>query len=127
MLKKPAIFFVLALYLTTATGFSLNAHYCLGQLASVSFNAPAKECAKERLTKQAKCCRNKHIEVKVKDVHQNNPWLFSGKIFIALLPLPALPDFIMSIGKVSLPDSGYRGPPLSAKVAAYVVHRNFRI
>jgi len=127
MLKRSAAILLVVLYTITASGFALNLHYCFNRLASVQINAPAKSCVSGLEGRKMACCKDKHIEVKVKDAHQSASWFFSGKIFIGLSPKPEIPDFKTIIKAVFLPQLAYRGPPLLLPVSAYLVYRNIRI
>jgi hypothetical protein len=127
MLKRSATIFLLVLYTITVSGFALNLHYCFNQLASVQIDAPAKGCVNGPETRKMNCCKDKHFVVKVKDAHQNSSSLFSAKVFVALLPKPALPDFTIAAEEAALAQSAYRGPPLSPPVSAYLMNCNIRI
>jgi hypothetical protein len=70
MIKKSGAFLLAILYCITVTGFALNLHYCGQLLSSVNINAAAKNCGMHT-AKAMKCCKDKTIEVKVKDAHQN--------------------------------------------------------
>lgn len=127
MLKRSAAIFMLVLYTITVSGFALNLHYCFNRLASVQIDAPAKGCVNGPETRKMNCCKDKHFVVKVKDAHQNVSSLFSAKVFVALLPTPALPEFTMATAEAPLSQPAYRGPPLSPPVASYLLNCNFRI
>ena len=117
---------MLVLYTITVSGFALNLHYCFDRLASIRIDAPAKECGKPGAKKMT-CCKDKHFVVKVKDAHQNTSFLFSGKIFAAVLPRLCFSEFTLATQEASLNQPNYRGPPLSPPVSAYLLNRNFRI
>ncbi|RYY18479.1 MAG: hypothetical protein EOP41_10590, partial [Sphingobacteriaceae bacterium] len=73
MLKRSGIVVVVLLYLITATGFAMNLHFCGESIASVKLNEAAKDCGMS-----SKCCKNTHLEVKVKDAHQTAYTVFSS-------------------------------------------------
>jgi len=127
MVKRSAAIFLLVLYTVTVSGFALNLHYCFNRLASVQIDAPSKGCVNGPETRKMNCCKDTHLVIKVKDVHQNASQLFSAKIFAALLPKPALPDLAIVTEEVALTQTSYRGPPLSPPVSAYLMNRNIRI
>jgi hypothetical protein len=81
MLKKSGIVLVVLLYLVTATGFALNLHFCGDVIESVKIDAPSKKCGMD-----SKCCKETHLEIKVKDAHQAAHTVFTGT-FLAL-PVP---------------------------------------
>jgi len=88
MIKRLGVCILALLYFITATGFAVNLHYCCNTLASVNIDGPAKSCG--ALMGKMKCCKDKHIEVKVKDVHQSQT---SSPVIAKAFPVgtPALP------------------------------------
>ena len=90
MFKRSVAMVLLMLYVITVSGFALNLHYCFNQISSVKVDAPANPCAKVLENSKMKCCKDKHIEIKVKDAHQNNSPLHWSKFFpVAALPVSA--------------------------------------
>lgn len=61
MIKKLTHIITAILLLTTTIGFSVSAHYCMGQLKDISINSPVKSCCNG----QTDCCHNEQMEVKV--------------------------------------------------------------
>lgn len=82
MFKKSGIILVILLYLITATGFALNLHFCGSNIESVKIDAPTKKCGMD-----SKCCKEMHLEVKVKDAHQTAHASFTGKILVSFVPV----------------------------------------
>ena len=68
MIKRTAAILLILLYSVTVMGFAFNLHYCCNHLVSVQINAPVKSCGMTAIN--PKCCKNTHLEVKVKDLHQ---------------------------------------------------------
>ncbi len=86
MMKRSGAILMALLYLAVATGFALNLHYCCSRLISVNVNSPVQGC--KTSTSKAKCCSNKHLEIKIKDVHQGelvSPFL--ARVFAVDLPV----------------------------------------
>ena len=81
------------LYSVTVFGFALNLHYCGKLLASIKIESPSKSCTK-LLEGKMKCCKDKQIEVKVKDAHQNASFTFLSKVFVLDLPKLFAGNFI---------------------------------
>ncbi|WP_419801900.1 HYC_CC_PP family protein [Mucilaginibacter sp.] len=122
MLKKPGIILVTLLYLVTATGFVMNLHFCGKNIASVGLNKTAEECGMS-----SKCCKNTHLEVKVKDAHQTAHTVFSS-INLALPVAVVRFHFLdegSTINHLTL-FSAERGPPLNGQVI-FLKNQNFRI
>jgi hypothetical protein len=82
MFKKSGIVLVVLLYLVTATGFALNLHFCGDSIESVKIDAPTKKCGMD-----SKCCKDTHLDVKVKDAHHATDASFTGKILVSLVPV----------------------------------------
>ncbi|MBS1524165.1 MAG: hypothetical protein JST19_00865 [Bacteroidetes bacterium] len=128
MLRKPAAIILTLLYLVTATGFALNMHYCFGELASVKIDAPAKTCSKSLFTAKKKCCRDKRIEVKVKDSHEPSAKSSVSKIFNEELLFIVASNWNFSAPTHYLAASSYTKPPGALSTGpVYLANRNFRI
>ena len=110
MIKKLGALALTILYSVTVMGFALNVHYCGGYLASVKINTPIKSCAMLSAGKM-KCCTNKHIEVKVKDVHQGKPAANLSTINPYGLPMLFLVELSASAKQGFSAAILYRGPP----------------
>ncbi|RVU00258.1 hypothetical protein EOD41_12295 [Mucilaginibacter limnophilus] len=130
MLKKSGILTIILLYLSTVCGFALNIHYCGNKIASVKIASAAKKCYAGEPQKM-KCCKDKQVDVKVKDAHQGQEVqsLF-GKLFA--IDLPALPfeDFLFSAQRALLEKFESRPPPQqpdpASKTPIFIQNRNLR-
>jgi len=115
------------LYVVTVSGFALNLHYCFNRLSSVKVDAPANTCAKVLESSKMKCCKDKHLEIKVKDAHQNNPPLHWSKFFPLALPVTVFIDFIPAAQNHVALTSTPRGPPLVTDIPLFLKNCIFRI
>jgi hypothetical protein len=79
MIKRTAALLLTMAYAITAVGFAFDLHYCCNRLASVTINSPVKSCDMAAASK-SKCCKNIHVEIKVKDAHQaeSGSWVFAA-------------------------------------------------
>ena len=113
MLKRSVVLVLAVLYLVTVSGFALNLHYCFNRLSSVKIDAPANACVKvvESSSNKMKCCKDSHINIKVKDAHQGGSSSFWGKFYPVGLPLAVLTDLSFKLRSPSLLTLSYRGPP----------------
>lgn len=119
---------LLMLYVITVSGFALNLHYCFNELSSVKVDAPANACTRVLESSKMKCCKDKHIEIKVKDVHQNNSPLHWSKFFpVAALPLSLFVDFIPATPNPLRSTLAERGPPQSPDIPVFLKNCTFRI
>jgi hypothetical protein len=109
MLKKTGVILLLLLYVSTVPGLALNLHYCFNTLTSVSVDVPVKGCS--LASAKMKCCKDKRIEIKIKDVHQSAASTILSKQFslqLALVPFVNGPNLVQP---VLYECSCYRGPP----------------
>jgi hypothetical protein len=117
---------LMMLYVVTVSGFALNLHYCFNRLASVKIDAPAS-CVKNESGKM-KCCKDRHIEIKVKDAHsQPGSPLFFGKFFSLGLPVAVLADFSFSLPNRPTERLLDRGPPRTPVAPIFLKNCTFRI
>lgn len=79
MIKRTAALLLTVAYAITAVGFAFDLHYCCNRLVSVNIGNPVKSCGMAMASK-SKCCKNTHVEIKVKDAHQagSGSWLFAA-------------------------------------------------
>ena len=127
MLKRLGSLCLTKLYLVTVLGFALNLHYCGSVLAAVQIDGPAKSC--KMLSGKMKCCKDKEIEIKVKDAHQaESPSFFSG-LFGFEMPKIPFGDFVLSAQQALLEKLSSKEPPAPPpdKVEPVIKNRNLRI
>jgi hypothetical protein len=129
MIKKSGILLLAILYLTTASGFALNLHYCGNRVAAIKINAPAKSCAEPMAKSKMKCCKDTKLDVKVKDSHESQPTSFIAKIFAFDIPGFSFDDFFLSAHKELLEKLFDRGPPDTPKQSTpvFIKNRNLKI
>lgn len=132
MFKRSGALCLAILYTVTVLGFALNLHYCGSKVASVKITAPVAKEAKADSTCGMKmnCCKNHHVDVKVKDAHQAQQTSFLAKIFAFEMPKLPFEDFIFSAQKILLEKLLVRGPPNeqpASKVATFIKNCTFRI
>ncbi len=130
MKKRIAVLAFSLLYLSTTVGFALNLHFCGNHLATIQLNSPLKKtcCKKETKSKPDKCCKDRHVKVKVSDQQQalsdfKIPPATSLDLFLfsnQLLAFNAITD-VKSITPT------YRGPPDLTTVPLIVKNCVFRI
>lgn len=126
MLKRSVIIVLAMLYLTTVSGFALNLHYCLNQLASVKVDAQPNTCARLQNSKM-RCCKDQKIEIKVKDAHQNNSPLHWSKFFPIALPASAFMIFTPTVQNPLVVNVTDRGPPKTPGVTLFLRSCIFRL
>jgi hypothetical protein len=129
MMKKSVALFLTLLYTVTVLGFAINFHYCLNQVSSVQFDAPVKKCSSLRVVKTMKCCKDKKVEVKVKDGHQSSSLSFLAKTAVLVLPRITYPGLELQPVQTAATIAFNRGPPdgLGSQPPIYLANQNFRI
>jgi len=122
MFKRSGIFILMLLYVVTATGFALNLHFCGSSIESIKINTPVKSC-----DMSSKCCKDTHLEVKVKDVHQSAYTSFTYQILA--LPVAEI-CFWVNHEPATIDHSANliseRGPP-PPSVPVFIKNCTFRI
>ena len=127
MIKRSGALLLTLLYSVTVFGFALNLHYCGKLLASVKIDSPSESCTKLPEGKM-KCCKDKQIEVKVKDEHQNASFTFISKAFVFDVPKTFAGSFVavqQTPATKLLYTASPHAPPNS--VAVFVKNCTFRI
>ncbi|HWZ15790.1 MAG TPA: hypothetical protein VNW95_11190 [Mucilaginibacter sp.] len=128
MIKRSAAILLTFLYISTAMGFAFNLHYCCSRLVSVKIDAPAKSCSMGAMPEN-KCCKNTHVEIKVKDAHQGAALSIVSKVVGFKLPALAFAALSPFANQVLLKngfDAKPPGLPLSCRVT-FLKNRVFRI
>ncbi|MGE7774325.1 HYC_CC_PP family protein [Chitinophaga sp. NPDC101104] len=70
-MKKFLTICIAILYSLITSGFSVNVHYCMGELASVDLHDSHDEgCNKCGMEKKGECCKDEARFVKYDDSHQ---------------------------------------------------------
>lgn len=127
MFKRSVAIGLMMLYLVTVSGFALNLHYCFNRLSSVNIDAPANACVKVLETSKMKCCKDKHVEVKVKDAHNGVSATFLAKVFAFDLPKLTFAEFSFTLQNPPADRLPVRGPPLPPDVPIFLKNCIFRI
>ena len=129
MVKRTGAILLTMLYTVTVLGFALNFHICGDYVASVKIDSPAVNCGMDKANGKMKCCKDKQVEVKVKDAHQAEATSFLAKVFGFELPhlsldglFPALPSSVTE----KFYDRGLPDPPLQS-IATFIRNCIFRI
>lgn len=128
MLKRGGAILLTMLYVVTVFGFALNLHYCFGALSSVKIDEPAKNC-KMVLTKKPACCKDKEINVKVKDAHQAETPSFLAGLSAVIIPKVPFADHTLLVQETAIAKLSGRGPPYppTSKVSYIIKHCTFLI
>jgi hypothetical protein len=121
--------FMAKVYLITAIGFALNLHFCGNVLASVKLSGPTKICEQPSAAK--KCCKEKQVDVKIKDAHQAESPSLMMKLFGFEISKIPFGDYVLSAQQALLDKLNATPPPPpsppSGKEAQYIKNCTLRI
>ncbi len=114
-------------YLAVSTGFTVNFHYCFGQLSSTSLGAPTS-CANGKMKLKRPCCKTTHITISVKEKHLSGTSNTLLPLFAALLPVVQYHEQtrFTAIADIAKSNSN-KAPPEGSLIHLYLSFRNFRI
>ena len=124
MIKRFTVLLLAVIYLSVSTGFTVNIHYCLGILTSVSLSGKMPCTCKDGVPDL--CCKTTKVKVSLKDTYSPHTAEFSF-VDAGNLPVVAarlLPVVLLVISPSS-PLPGKAPPDLSKPI--YLRSQNFRI
>jgi hypothetical protein len=130
-MKKVAVLILTIFYLASATGASVNIHYCMGEFSGWELGGAndndCGSCGMEKKAGENDCCRDEHKIVKVSDDHK------STQLYIDFLQTPAstieyafpyLPEKTSSIAETY---PVINAPPGAISQRSYIINRSIRI
>lgn len=130
MIKRIAVISLLLMYVSTSVGFAMSLHFCGVKVSNIRINPGSKKpcCSKETESKPDKCCKDKHLNVKVTDSQRivqpaKVPVASNHDIFLVLQRQFALNSESFLQGSAFR----FRGPRVSSPVPLNIQHCNFRI
>ena len=128
-MKKSLALSLALLYTATVLGFALNFHYCFNQVSTIAINQPVKMCTSLKLVKTPACCRDKHVDIKVKDNHRVSASQFAAKNIAFQLPHSNYTGcFINKVNGLIIASYDRCPPPdLSSQPTIFLSNHNFRI
>jgi hypothetical protein len=129
MVKRSGAILLTLLYTVTVLGFALNLHYCGTEIASVKIDSPALSCKMARHCSKMKCCKDKQLQIKVKDAHQAEPVSILSKLFGFDIPRLSFNGFFTPSHQSTIDVSFERGPPDKPRlnIATFIKNCIFRI
>jgi hypothetical protein len=130
-MKRLFASILMIFYLIPAVGVTVSAHFCGGELMTIShFDKGEKKCSCGNKKMQKGCCEDKQLTFKTDDSHQKTE--FPVPKFVPVLAvMPALHTTMDRLPFVArdLNAVNYRlfHPPSLYKKPLYLLHRVFRI
>lgn len=130
MVKRSGAILLTLLYTVTVLGFALNLHYCGTEIASVKIDSPAASCKMAQHCNKMKCCKDKQLQIKVKDAHQAEPVSILSKLFGFDIPRLSFNGLFTPSHQSAIDDVSFeRGPPGKPwqSIATFIKNCIFRI
>jgi hypothetical protein len=120
ILKVFILPLLIAIYLITSTGVIVNAHYCCGELKSLSLTTPKSCCGDKEKSKG--CCHNEAKYFKVKDNQiQSEDLAFFTPIVAVIEPVNWSSMFTVETFEIKLENEKiYDPPPLNSKTPIFI-------
>lgn len=129
-MKKFAVICLALLYTVLTSGFTVNVHYCMGQIASVKWHTPADEaCGICGMTKKHGCCQDEVKFCKVQEDHQSPVLLQQVPPAEKALVLPELLSYTpVLLPAITHQTNNYHAPPIKGPgIPLYLHHCTFLI
>lgn len=131
-MKKLAILILAVIYLGTATGATVNLHYCMGEFAGMELGhsdyGSCSSCGMEKLASaDDDCCKDEQKTIKLNDAHK------SAQVFFELgLISPSIVHMSHVVSSFALPTitESYplvNAPPRQTHAPVYLSTRSIRI
>lgn len=119
------------LYVTLTCGFTVNVHYCMGELSSVNLKSHADDvcsmCSKPG-KKKGNCCKDEYRYCKV-DVssHQVAKVQQSDEPSVKVLHLPVIIVPVPALPQIRLTAVNNHGPPDYGNIPLYIQYCTYLI
>ena len=131
-MKRVAALILLMLYFGASTGATIHYHFCMGEMASFSFQQNEEEicgtCGMEKnVSEESGCCTDEQQWIKIEDDQKASAAFFDA----SNVPLAAI-SFIILYNNVftaqdDSPFTESKAPLRSWQLPAYLLNRVFRI
>lgn len=129
-MKRIVVLSLLLVYFGTTVGFAMSLHFCGSKISNVRINQSSSKpcCTKETEATPDKCCKDKHIQIKVSDEHHT--------IQSAKIPAASNVDLFINLREtydtnhttfISISRLTERGPPERSGIPLTIKHCTFRI
>ncbi len=129
-MKKLITICIAILYTLITSGFSVNVHYCMGELASVDLHDSHDEaCGKCGMAVKGDCCKDEAKFVKLDNTHQAAK-AFAGLTITAIaLPVALQPQWLQCTYAAPVQNTWapLHAPPLIPATPLYVHHCIFLV
>lgn len=129
MLKRASILLLCLVYTVSVYGIAFSVNYCGTEVESVKIGAQTARCHICHARVKMKCCKTKHIVVKVKDAHLANDNVWLAKVFTFAAIVPNYISFVPVWQQAYAERITYHGQnaPPPDKDLTLIKNRSFRI
>ncbi|MBW8685160.1 HYC_CC_PP family protein [Chitinophaga rhizophila] len=132
-MKRLITILLAFLYITLTSGFTVNAHYCMGKLASLNLISHADDvcnkCSKPEKKKKGKCCKEEakfckadvssHQLAKVQQ--SSEPAVKDLSLPVTILPVPAISSTQFIVPYSHGPPDDCKPVPLYIQYCTYLI------
>jgi len=111
-MRKLTLIFLAVIYIIPVIGVSVNAHFCRGNLSSVSlFSSQDNSCTCISTKPKKNCCDDKILSIKIKETPQVTSTLnFEAKIFQPFISIFVWNDYQLPSYSKSVSYNFYHPP-----------------
>jgi hypothetical protein len=128
--KKLLTICFAVLYTLITSGFTVNMHYCMGELASVDLHDTHNDsCPKCGMESKGDCCKDEAKFVKMDNSHQAAKAFVDLTNTITLAPVVMHPVWLQPVAQKEVlnPWAPLHGPPITPSIPLYMSHCIFLI
>jgi hypothetical protein len=119
---------LLLLYVSGTAGLAISLHFCGKKISNIQVNSSAKKSCCGKVKEDMKCCKDKHIQIKVSDEHASVAQLKVPQTnFLYLLPQSINYIQVRAVPVALLAAEPYRGPPGTETQSLIIKNQVFRI
>ncbi len=119
---------LLLLYVSGTAGLAISFHFCGKKISNIQVNSSAKKACCGKAKEDMKCCKDKHIQIKVSDEHASVSQVKVPQTnFLYLLPQATAAINVQPAFAALAEAERYRGPPGGSSQSLIIKNRVFRI
>lgn len=129
-MKKMLTICIAVLYTLITSGFTVNLHYCMGELASVNLHESHEDgCPKCGMDVKGDCCHDEAKLLKVSENHFGSSFATTGIVHSFALPVSLQPDWLQPLAERQVLHAGapLHAPPLIPSNPLYTTYCTYLI
>ncbi|SIO54406.1 HYC_CC_PP family protein [Chitinophaga niabensis] len=127
-MKKLLTICFAVLYTLITSGFTVNMHYCMGELAAVDLHDTHSDaCPKCGMDVKGDCCKDEAKFVKLDNSHQAAKAFVELSATVSLLPAVMQPIWLAPVAETVILTPRAHGPPITPSTPLYMSNCIFLI